>query len=130
EQAGLGAAAPSAYVGEAHVQVLPSPFDGFDVGYVQLEPGSRSRPSASASGRLVQVVSGEGVVAGPDERVVVVAGDTAVVPAGEWHWHGALPHVAVVLLIVDRPEDVSWNVAERDWMIGYAAPPAGGERAT
>jgi hypothetical protein len=130
EPAALGAAAPSCYVGEAQVQLLPSPFEGLDARFVQLGPGSRSRPSLSASGRLVQVVSGEGVVAGPEERVVVVAGDTVVVPAGEWHWHGALPHVAVVLLIVEAPDDVSWNVAERDWSVGYDPPPTDGARAT
>lgn len=130
EPARLSAAAASSYVGEAHIQGLPSPLDGLEVRFVQLEPGSRSRPNVSSSGRLVQVVSGEGVVAGPDERVVVVAGDTVVVPAGEWHWHGGLPHVAAVLLIVERPEDVAWNVAERDWAVGYDLPPTGGGRPT
>ena len=119
----LEAAMPDAYVGEAKVQALASPFgEGLEVRFVQLEPGARSRPHVSSSGRLIHVVAGEAVVADGNERLVVGRGDTVVVPAGEWHWHGGLPHVPAVILLIERPGDLSWDVAERDWSVGYDPP--------
>jgi quercetin dioxygenase-like cupin family protein len=124
----LQATAPSSYVGEARVHEVPTPFDdGFELRFVQLQPGARSRPHVSRSGRLIHVVAGEAVVADPSERVVVGRGDTVIVPAREWHWHGGLPHVAAVLLVIDRSSDVSFVVPELDWALGYhPAGPAGG----
>jgi quercetin dioxygenase-like cupin family protein len=123
--------APS-YEGPAGVSVLPSPLNGgLEVRLVRFGPGGRSRPHVCSSGRLVHVVSGEAVAADPTNRIVVGPGDTISVPAGEWHWHGGLPHVAAVLLVVERPGDVSWNVARNDWDEGYDhTPPSGGGRAT
>jgi quercetin dioxygenase-like cupin family protein len=70
------------------------------------------------------MVAGEAVVADENDRVVVGRGETVIVGPGDWHWHGGLPHVAAVLLIVDRPGDVSWNVPEHDWAVGYDSPGA------
>jgi quercetin dioxygenase-like cupin family protein len=123
EQSRLEALAPPTYVGDAQVQLLSSSFDdGLEVRFVQLGAGARSRPHVSNSGRLIHVVAGEAVVADEHHRVVVGRSETVVVAAGEWHWHGGLPHVAAVLLVVDRPGDVSWNVAMRDWAVGYDLP--------
>jgi quercetin dioxygenase-like cupin family protein len=123
ESADLEALAPTNYIGPAHAQALATPFgEELAVRFVRLEPGARSRPHVSSSGRLIHVVAGEAVVADEQERIVVGRGDTVIVGPGEWHWHGGLPHVAAVLLVVDRPDDVSWNVAERDWSIGYDRP--------
>jgi quercetin dioxygenase-like cupin family protein len=114
-------ASPTCYVGVVRFEQLSSPFaDGLDVRLVEFDPGARSRPHASLSGRLLHVLSGEGVVAGPEGRIVIGPGDTVSVPAGEWHWHGGLPHSAVVVLLIERPADVSWAVALNDWPIGYA----------
>jgi quercetin dioxygenase-like cupin family protein len=108
-------------VGSVRFERLPSPFaDGLEVRLTQFEPGARSRPNVARSGRLLHVIAGEGVAAGRDRRVVIGPGDTVTVPAGEWHWHGGLPHAAVVLLVLERPDDVSWTVALHDWAIGFA----------
>jgi quercetin dioxygenase-like cupin family protein len=118
------AAVPSRCEGSVRFQELPTPFlDGSGVSLVQFAPGGRTRPRVSSSGLLLHVVTGEAVVAGPGTRVVVGPGDTVAVPAGEWHWHGALPHAAAVLLVIERPGDVSWAVAAGDWAVGYG--PAG-----
>jgi quercetin dioxygenase-like cupin family protein len=130
EPSALEALAPLNYVGGAQVQSLSSPLgEGLEVRFIQLEPGARSRPHISGSGRLIHVVAGEAVVADENERTVVGRGETVIVVPGEWHWHGGLPHVAAVLLVVDRPADVSWNVAERDWALGYDLPPTPEEDA-
>jgi quercetin dioxygenase-like cupin family protein len=132
DPSGLEAAAPSCYVGAVHIQTLSTPFDnGLELRFVRLEPGARSRPHVCSSGRLLHVVGGEAVVAAPNDRAVVGPGDTVTVPAGEWHWHGGLPHVAAVLLVIERPADVSWDAPARDWSAGYDPPaPTGGRRAT
>jgi len=126
------AAASPFYAGTVGVQVLrTSVNDGIEVRLMRFGPGSRSRPNVCSTGRLVHVVAGEAVVAGQDVRVVVGPGDCVEIPAGEWHWHGGLPHVPAVILVVERPANVSWNVPAGDWADGYdrAAPPEGG-RAT
>jgi quercetin dioxygenase-like cupin family protein len=79
---------------------------------------------------LLHVVGGEAVVAAPNDRAVVGPGDTVTVPAGEWHWHGGLPHVAAVLLVIERPADVSWDAPARDWSTGYDSPPTDEHRGT
>jgi quercetin dioxygenase-like cupin family protein len=121
DPSGLEVGGPSCYVGSVRFERLPSPFaNDLEVRLIQFGPGARSRPHVCRSGRLLHVIAGEGVAAGPDGRVVIGPGDTVAVPGGEWHWHGGLPHAAVVLLVLDRPEDVSWTVALRDWAIGFA----------
>jgi quercetin dioxygenase-like cupin family protein len=123
EASGLEAFATPTYVGKAQVQSLSASLgDGLQVRFVQLEPGARSRPHVSSSGRLIHMVAGEAVVADENDRVVVGRGETVIVDPGEWHWHGGMPHVAAVLIVVDRPHDVSWDVPERDWAIGYDLP--------
>jgi quercetin dioxygenase-like cupin family protein len=129
EPSGLVDLPPRAYVGGARVQsVSTSLGDGLEVRFVHLEPGARSRPHVSGSGRLIHLVAGEAVVADEHGRRVVGRGETVLVGPGEWHWHGGLPHVGAVLLVVERPGDLAWGVAERDWAIGYDLPPGDGEQ--
>ncbi len=124
EPSAMGAVAPSFYVGATH-HTEPVPFeDGFEMRFVRLEPGARCRPHLSRSGRLLHVVAGEAAVADPLERAVVGRGDTVVIPAGEWHWHGGLPHGLAVLLIVERATDLVFDVPQLDWADGYDVPPA------
>jgi quercetin dioxygenase-like cupin family protein len=114
------------YVGTVGVHVLRSSInDGIEVRLMWFGPGSRSRPNVCSSGRLLHVVAGEAVVAGERTRDVVGPGDSVEVPAGEWHWHGGLPHVPAVILVMERPANVSWSVPAGDWADGYdpAAPP-------
>ena len=113
-------AAPLFYVGTVGERVLRSLGDDrVEVRLMGFGPGSRSRPHVCRSGRVLHVVAGEAVVADLETRLVVGPGDTVSVPAGEWHWHGGLPHVAAVLLVIERPADVSWSVVAGDWAEGY-----------
>jgi quercetin dioxygenase-like cupin family protein len=126
DRSGEEAAAAPFYVGTVGVTVVrTSVNDGVEVRLMRFGPGSRSRPNVCATGRLVHVVAGEAVVAGEGTRVVVGPGDSVEVPAGEWHWHGGLPHVPAVILVMERRADVSWSVPAGDWADGYdsAAPP-------
>jgi quercetin dioxygenase-like cupin family protein len=111
------------FAGQAHFQQLASPFEGGpDVFIVHFDAGGRTRPHVHHKGQVLHVVSGEGVVADRDGRHVVSPGDTVTVSADEWHWHGALPHTAMSHFTVQhRGADVSWDVEEGDWAIGYEA---------
>jgi quercetin dioxygenase-like cupin family protein len=125
EASRLEALATPTYVGKAQVQPLSASLgDGLEVRFVRLEPGARSRPHVCSSGRLIHLVAGEAVVADEHDRVVVGRGESVIIGPGEWHWHGGMPHVAAVLVVVDRPNDVSWDVPERDWAVGYDLPSA------
>jgi quercetin dioxygenase-like cupin family protein len=113
-------APPLCYVGTVGVRVLGSfADDRLEARLMRFAAGSRSRPHVCRSARVLHVVTGEAVVADSENRIVVGRGDTISVPAGEWHWHGGLPHVAAVLLVIERPADVSWRVAAGDWAQGY-----------
>ncbi len=65
--------------GEGEIEVLA----------VFFEPGVRTVPHTHATDQLLYFVAGEGVVGNGEERRLFRAGEMAVIPAGEWHWHGA-----------------------------------------
>jgi quercetin dioxygenase-like cupin family protein len=111
------------FAGQAHFQQLTSPFaEGPDVFLVHFEAGGRTKPHVHHSGQVLHIVSGEGVVANRDGRHVVSPGDTVTVLPDEWHWHGGLPHAPMSHLSVQhRGADVSWDVEEGDWALGYDA---------
>ena len=56
---------------------------------VHFGPGARAGWHRHTSDQLLYVVSGIGKVGDREGEHVVSAGDCAVVPAGEDHWHGA-----------------------------------------
>jgi hypothetical protein len=114
------------YVGTVGVHVLRSSInDGIEVRLMRFGPGSRSRPNVCSSGRLLHVVAG-----GSGRRRRTLTGTWSVLVtawrsrAAEWHWHGGLPHVPAVILVMERPANVSWSVPAGDWADGYdpAAP--------
>lgn len=113
--------APRWFQGEARIQRLATPFpDGPDVFAVHFPAGVRSRPHVHASGQLLHVVSGQGVVGTVSGRRVVEAGDVVATMAGEWHWHGATPGSAMTHVTVQIAGDhIDWEVEERDWAAGY-----------
>ena len=112
------------FSGHAHFQQLTSPFvDGPDLFIVHFAAGGRSRPHLHHSGQVLHVISGTGVVADRGGRHVVRTGDTITVMPDEWHWHGGLPDSAMSHLTVQhRGKDVSWDVDEGDWAMGYETP--------
>jgi quercetin dioxygenase-like cupin family protein len=45
----------------------------------------------------------------------VGAGETIMVPAGEWHWHGAAPGEDMCHLSIRVPGPTDWTVPNYDW---------------
>ncbi|MCY3883047.1 MAG: cupin domain-containing protein [Chloroflexi bacterium] len=56
---------------------------------VNFAPGARAGWHRHTADQLLYVVSGIGKVGDREGEHIVSAGDCAVVPAGEDHWHGA-----------------------------------------
>ena len=60
-----------------------------NVQVVQFGPGGRAGWHRHTSDQVLYVVAGIGKVGDREGEHVISAGDCAVVPAGEDHWHGA-----------------------------------------
>jgi quercetin dioxygenase-like cupin family protein len=110
------------FQGDARIQRLPNPFpDGPAVFAVHFRAGGRARPHTHASGQLLHITAGWGIVAGPSRRQVVEAGDVVATLPGEWHWHGAAPDAPMTHVTVQSSASggIDWDVEERDWAEGY-----------
>ena len=79
------------------------------------EAGGRTRPHIHAVDQVLHIVAGRGIVASGAERRFVEPGDVVLVPAGEWHWHGAAPDSAMTHISIKRYAPTDWEVEERDW---------------
>jgi quercetin dioxygenase-like cupin family protein len=82
---------------------------------VSFEAGGRTRPHVHPVDQVLQIVSGRGIVANAAERRYVGPGDVVVVPAGEWHWHGAAPDSAMTHISIKRYGPTNWDVEAGDW---------------
>ncbi len=88
---------------------------GLDLVAVFFEPGARTRPHVHATDQYLHVVEGEGVVATEGERRLIRAGDVVVIPAGQWHWHGATATSAMCHVSARPGGPTDWSAPPRDW---------------
>ena len=88
---------------------------GLDVVAVFFEPGARTRPHIHATDQLLTVVDGEGIVATENERRRIRTGDIIVIPAGQWHWHGATAASAMCHVSARPGGPTDWSAPLRDW---------------
>ncbi|MEV8517823.1 cupin domain-containing protein [Dactylosporangium sp. NPDC051484] len=109
-----------AWIGRDVTAMEPSRLATF---HAQFNPGARTAWHRSPYGRVLHILHGVGRVqrrGGPVHEVR--AGDTVVVAAGEWHWHGAGPgtFVAVVSTQETDPDggDTEWGeqVTESEYL--------------
>ncbi len=95
----------SAFTGRAFGQNFnnePVPEGGIYVNNVMLEPGARTWWHSHDFGQVIQVTAGLGLIANDKgESALLQPGDLVVVPAGEWHWHGAAPNQFLLHLTVN-----------------------------
>jgi quercetin dioxygenase-like cupin family protein len=70
---------------------------------VRFDVGSTNVPHTHSFDQVLYIVEGEGIVANDAEEQRVRAGDVAVIPAGERHWHGATPDSAMAHLAFGIP---------------------------
>ena len=84
---------------------------------VYFEAGARTKPHTHSTDQLLVFLEGEGVVADRGVRRRYRAGGMAVVPAGEWHWHGATPETGTCHLSIRPGGPSAWppEVEMGDW---------------
>jgi quercetin dioxygenase-like cupin family protein len=82
---------------------------------VWFEAGSRTRPHVHPVDQALQVIEGVGIVATEHEKRIIRVGDTVVIPAGEWHWHGAMPDTAMMHLSIKLHGPTDWTSPWKDW---------------
>ena len=61
----------------------------YNFGLVNFYGGAKNKFHSHTTDQVLFVISGEGYVASESEEVRIAEGDTAFIPAGEKHWHGA-----------------------------------------
>ncbi len=62
----------------------------FNFNKVSFFNGAKNKFHTHTSDQILFVLGGKGYVATDDEQIEVGEGDTALIPAGERHWHGAV----------------------------------------
>lgn len=84
---------------------------------VYFDAGARTKPHTHTTDQLLVFLEGEGVVADRSVRRRYRSGGMAVVPAGEWHWHGATPETGTFHLSIRPGGPSAWppEVAMGDW---------------
>jgi quercetin dioxygenase-like cupin family protein len=110
---------PEWFSGPVHIQTLR---DGgepreLEVFAVYFDAGSRTKPHTHSTEQLLVFLEGEGIVADRTTRRRYRAGGLAVVPAGEWHWHGATADSAAAHLSIRPGGPSAWppEVEMGDW---------------
>ncbi len=101
--AGTAGKPGSQFTGAVFPYVTMPMTDGVVINTVSFTPGARTFWHRHERGQILQVLAGRGLIQSEGTPVLVIrAGDTVWVPAGERHWHGAAPdsfmtHTAISL---------------------------------
>ena len=113
DHAGTAGKQGSQFSGSVYPYLTMPATDGVVINTVNFTPGARTYWHSHEKGQILQVVAGRGLIQTKGEPVMVLrAGDTVWVPAGEQHWHGAAPdsymvHTAISLGVTEWAEPVS-----------------------
>lgn len=78
------------------------------VNAVRFSPGARTAWHSHSLGQTLHVTEGIGIVATRDDVIVMRPGDTVHTPAGEKHWHGALPDHFMTHLGMLEDAEATW----------------------
>ncbi len=70
------------------------------VSAISFESGGRNTIHTHDYDQVLVITEGDGIVATETEEHAVTAGDVAVIPAGEKHWHGAQPGKSMTHLAI------------------------------
>ena len=110
---------PEWFSGPVWIQELTEASDaqGLEIFAVFFDAGARTIPHTHSTDQLLYFLEGEGVVGTRESRSRYRPGGMAVIPANEWHWHGAIPESPTCHLSI-RPGGPSiWapEVPMHDW---------------
>lgn len=84
---------PEWFSGPVFIQPMneDSEATGLEILGVFFDAGARTLPHTHSTDQLLYFFDGEGIVGTQDDKHLYQAGGMAMIPAGEWHWHGAVP---------------------------------------
>jgi len=82
---------------------------------VFFENGARTIPHTHSTDQVLWVVEGRCVVVDESGRRELSAGECVLLPANQWHWHGAAPERSACHVSIRKPGPTNWNVPRRDW---------------
>ena len=123
-------ASPEWITGDARIDELIAPEGPWrtQVGSVYFAPGARTCWHRHPIGQVLLVTEGTGLVQRRGgETETIRTGDTVRIEAGEWHWHGAAPNVAMTHLAIEElPEDgrtaeLAEPVTDAEYKVGYGS---------
>jgi quercetin dioxygenase-like cupin family protein len=106
------------FTGNAFGQVLyepPQREGGVRVNLVMFEPGARTWWHKHEAGQVIYVTAGRGAIHHETSgSAIIEPGDVIVVPAGEWHWHGAAPDTFLLHLTINPGNEGSTGWRDRE----------------
>lgn len=106
------------FTGNAFGQVLwepPKAEGGVRVNLVMFDPGGRTWWHKHAAGQVIMVQAGRGVIHHEESGASIIEpGDIIIVPAGEWHWHGAAPDTFLLHLTINPGNEHSTHWRGRE----------------
>ena len=79
----------------------------FNFGIVEFAAGARNKLHTHTSDQVLYVTKGRGLVGTETETFEFEEGDTAFIPAGEKHWHGATDESDFAHIALMHPESVT-----------------------
>ena len=79
----------------------------FNFNLVGFAAGARNKFHTHSSDQILFVTKGRGLVATETEKVEVGEGDTAFIPEGEKHWHGAAADSDFAHISLTHPDSVT-----------------------
>lgn len=94
-------------VGDVTSQVLVGEIESRDirVSSVTFRDGARNRFHRHSRDQILVVIEGRGMIALADRSIEIERGDVVTIPAGELHWHGALPGETFTHLSIIPPHE-------------------------
>jgi quercetin dioxygenase-like cupin family protein len=95
--------------GQASQQPLHRSDETTHVSFVQFEPGAHTMWHIHSGGQVLHIVEGNARVRPwGDKTHELAAGDTAIAPPGEKHWHGASLDAAMTQLAITSGDVTTW----------------------
>lgn len=94
-------------VGDVASQLLVGEIESRDlrVSSVTFRDGARNRFHRHTRDQVLVVIEGRGLIALADRSIEIERGDVVTIPAGELHWHGALPGETFTHLSIVPPHE-------------------------
>lgn len=110
---------PEWFSGPVNIQPMNEDDDaiGLEILGVFFDAGARTLPHTHTTDQLLYFLDGVGVVGTIGEKQIYAAGGMAIIPAHEWHWHGAAPDSPTGHLSIRPGGPSAWppDVPMLDW---------------